>query len=359
MDPILVKIFAAALALSEVMTQPQALKTHFDPVNDQKQVVEILRAGCDHMRKAFDIESINLDDLISTALDDPNAFGDAKAFHGLKFADLNTAYRQYCKNESVANLGQVIEFFNNAAADLPDQTQLKGKKLPGMSTVLDSKDQTYAEVFEPGNRRIWVPLGDIPDHVQKAFVAAEDRRFFQHHGVDERGIIRAFIGNMDGAGRPQGGSTITQQVVKNLLVGEDVTYERKIREMIVASRLEGTLSKNEILEVYLNSAYLGRGSWGVEMAARSYFGKSAKNLTLAEGAMLAGLLKGSSYFNPDRHPDRAKDRLAYVLGRMQEDGVITTEQKDQALAAFPKLAAFDRPHRDSGFQFVDFLGREV
>ncbi len=176
--------------------------------------------------------------------------------------------------------------------------------------------------------------------MQKAFIAAEDRRFYQHHGVDERGIIRAFIGNLAEPGRPQGGSTITQQVVKNLLVGEDVTYERKIREMIVASRLESTLSKNEILELYLNSAYLGRGSWGIEMAARSYFGKSAKDLSLGEGAMLAGLLKGPSYFNPDRHPDRAKDRLAYVLGRMQEDGVITAAQKDQALAAPPKLVAF-------------------
>ena len=143
------------------------------------------------------------------------------------------------------------------------------------------------------------------------------------------------------------------------MVGDDVSYERKIREMIVASRLEKTLSKNEILELYLNSAYLGRASWGVEMAARSYFGKSAKDLTLAEGAMLAGLLKGPSYFNPDRHPDRAKDRLNYVLGRMQEDGDIPAEQKDQAAAALPKLAAFKMPHRDSGFNFVDFLGREA
>ena len=95
------------------------------------------------------------------------------------------------------------------------------------------------------------------------------------------------------------------------------------------------------------------------MAARSYFGKSAKDLTLAEGAMLAGLLKGPNYYNPDRHPDRAKDRLAYVLGRMQEDGVITAAQKDQALAAPPKLVAFTHPHRDSGFNFVDFLGREA
>jgi len=364
MDTILVKIFATALALSEVMTQPQNLKTQFDPVHDQQEVVQILRAGCAHMRQAFDIESVNLDELIATALDDPKALGaGAKAFHGINFADLNTAYRQFCKNETVdtpvVDLGKVIEFFNNAAADLPDHTRLKGRNLPSLSVILDGMGARFADVFEPGNRRIPIALSDIPDYVQKAFTAAEDRRFFQHHGVDERGIIRAFIGNLAEPGRPQGGSTITQQVVKNLLVGEDVTYERKIREMIVASRLESTLSKEEILALYLNSAYLGRGSWGIEMAARSYFGKSAKSLTLAEGAMLAGLLKGPSYFNPDRHPDRARERLAYVLGRMQEDGVITAEQKDQALTAPPKLVAFERPHRDTGFHFVDFLGREA
>ena len=364
MDTILVKIFATALALSEVTTQPQAVKTHFDPVTDQDAVVQILRDGCAHMRQAFDIESINLDDLISTALDDPAAVGgNIKAFHGINFNDLVTAYHQFCKNETVANpvvdLGDVITFYDNAAADLPDPAQLKGKKLPSLSVVLDGKGAKFADVFEPGNRRVWATLSDVPDYVQKAFVAAEDRRFYQHHGVDERGIIRAFIGNLAEPGRPQGGSTITQQVVKNLLVGEDVTYERKIREMIVASRLETTLSKNEILELYLNTAYLGRASWGIEMASRSYFGKSAKDLTVAEGAMLAGLLKGPSFYNPDRHPDRAKERLSYVLGRMQEDGFITSAQKDKAAGGLPKLVAFTLPHRDSGFNFVDYLGREA
>ena len=361
---VLVKIFATALALSEVLTQPQAVKTHFDPIKNQDEVVQILRNGCAHMRRAFDIESINLDDLISTALNDPKAVGaDIKTFHGINFADLSTAYHQFCKNENVANavvdLGQVIEFFNNAASDLPDQTQLKGRKLPSLSVVLDGKGNNFANVFEPRNRRVWVPLSTIHDAVQRAFVAAEDRRFFEHRGVDERGIIRAFIDNFANPGRPQGGSTITQQVVKNLLVGDDVTYERKIREMIVASRVESTLSKQEILELYLNSAYLGRGSWGVEMAAQSYFGKSAKNLTLAEGAMLAGLLKGPSFFNPDRHPERANERLAYVLGRMQEDGVISAEDKNLALAAPPKLLAFAQKRRDSGLHFIDFLSREA
>jgi 1A family penicillin-binding protein len=364
METILVKIFATALALSQVTTAPEAVKTRFDRTADQGEVARILSAGCAHMRKAFDIESINLDDLIATAMDDPQAMtGDVKAFRGLNFADLLTAYKQFCKNETVAtpavDLGDVIDFYNKAAADLPDHTRLKGLKLPGASVVLDNKGHRFAEVFEENQRRVWVPIADIPAYVQKAFIAAEDKRFFSHKGIDERGLIRAFIGNLANSGRPQGGSTITQQVVKNLLVGEDLTYERKIREMIVATRVERTLGKAELLELYLNSTYLGRGSWGIEMAARSYFGKSAKDLTMPEGALLAGLTKGPNYYNPDRHPDRARERLGYVVSRMQEEGVITADERVKALAALPEMIPYERPRRDLGFHFVDQVAREA
>ena len=309
METILVKIFATALALSQVTTTPDLVNTQFDRVRDEEQVAQLLHAGCTHMRKVFDIEDINLEDLIATAMDDPQAVGENMAFRGINFADLQMAYREFCKNEKVVvltvDLGDVIDFYNKATADLPDHTKLKGMKLPGESAVLDRNGKRFAEVFEENQRRVWVTLTDIPEHVQKAFLAAEDKRFYQHKGIDERGLIRAFIGNLASSGRPQGGSTITQQIVKNLLVGEDLTYERKIREMIVASRVEQTLSKAEILELYLNSVYLGRGSWGIELAAHSYFGKPAKELTVEEGALLAGLTKGPNYFSPDRHPARA------------------------------------------------------
>ena len=364
METLLVKIFATALALSQVTTAPNAVKTQFDRVADQQEVGRLLHAGCTHMRKAFDIEDINLDDLIATAMDDPQAMtGEIKAFRGINFGDLHVAYRQFCKGEKVekpaVDLGDVIDFYNKAAADLPDHTRLKGLKLPGASVVLDGKGQRFAEVFEENQRRVWVPVSDIPEHVQKSFIAAEDKRFFQHKGIDERGLIRAFIGNLAQSGRPQGGSTITQQVVKNLLVGEDLTYERKIREMIVATRLEKALSKGEILELYLNSTYLGRSAWGIEMAARSYFGKSAKDLTLPEGALLAGLTKGPNYYNPDRHPERARERLGYVLTRLQEEGTITPEQSAKALNPMPVLIAYERPRRDFGFHFVDQVAREA
>src|SRR5262245_3874998 len=364
METILVKMFATALALSQVATAPDAVKLQFDRVQDQQQVAQLLRAGCTHMRKAFDIEDLNLDELITTALDDPQAVaGDVKAFRGLNFGDLHTAYKQFCKNEKVdkpaVDLADVIDFYNKSTTDLPDHGKLRGLKLPGASIVLDGKGQRFAEVFEENQRRVWVPLADIPEQVQKAFIAAEDKRFFQHKGIDERGLIRAFIGNLAQSGRPQGGSTITQQVVKNLLVGEDLSYERKIREMIVATRLERALSKQEILELYLNFVYLGRSSWGIELAARSYFGKSVKALTLEEGALLAGLTKGPNYYSPDRQPGRAQERLAYVLSRLQEDGVIAAEQSGRGLPPLPAMIAYERPRRDIGFHFVDLVAREA
>jgi penicillin-binding protein 1A len=364
-ETLLVKIFATALALSQVTTAPETVATRFDRVADQPAVAQLLRAGCAHMRKAFDIEDINLDELIATAMEDPLAVaGESMAFRGIDFADLATAYRQFCKNETVASpavdLADVIDFYNKALTDLPDHNKLKGLKLPGASVVLDSKGERFAEVFEENQRRVWVVLSDIPEHVQKAFLAAEDKRFYEHRGIDERGIIRAFIGNLAHSGRPQGGSTITQQLVKNLLVGEDVSYERKIREMVVASRVEQALSKAEILELYLNSVYLGRGSWGIELAARGYFGKSTKELALDESALLAGLVKGPNYFSPDRHPGRAQERLAYVLSRLREDGVIPGGASvSRGLPALPTMVAYERPRRDIGFHFVDQVAREA
>jgi penicillin-binding protein 1A len=364
METVLVKIFAVALALSQLTTIPDAVKTRFDRASDQQQVAGLLRAGCTHMRKALDIEDTNLEELIATALDDPQAVADEnRAFRGINFADLQTAYRQFCKNENVGvpvvDLGDIIDFYNKAAADLPDHSKLKALKLPGASVVLDRRGERFAEVFEENQRRVWIGLAEIPEHVQNAFLAAEDRRFYQHKGIDERGLIRAFVANLARSGRAQGGSTITQQIVKNLLVGEDLTYERKIREMIVASRVEHVLSKVEILELYLNSVYLGRNSWGLEMAARSYFGKPATELTLEEGALLAGLTKGPNYFNPDRHPGRARERLAYVLSRMREDGVLGQEQPSRELPTLPTLVAYERPRRDTGFHFVDQVAREA
>jgi penicillin-binding protein 1A len=168
MEALLVKIFATALALSQVTTTPDAVKTQFDRTGDQQEVARLLSAGCTHMRKAFDIEDINLDELIATAMDDPQAMtSENKVFRGISFADLQTAYRQFCKNEKVptpaVDLGEVIDHYNKAVADLPDHNKLKGIKLPGASVVLDRKGERFAEVFEENQRRQWVPLAEIPE----------------------------------------------------------------------------------------------------------------------------------------------------------------------------------------------------
>jgi penicillin-binding protein 1A len=364
MEAILLKVFATALALSLVTTRPDAIKTEFDPAADQAEVMRILGDGCAQIRKSFDIENIDLDDLIDTVMTDTRGTdGEVKAFRGLKFSDLHLAYRQVCKRETLetpaVDPAQLIEYFNLTLADLPDHTRLKGLQLPGLSTVIDGKGKSYAELFEAENRRIWVRLADIPKHVRDAFVAAEDKRFFEHKGVDERSVIRAFLVMFAEPNRRQGGSTITQQVAKNLLVGDDISYERKIREIIAAARLDQTMSKDEILEIYLNAIFLGRGAWGIEMAARSYFNKSAKDLSPVEGAMLAGLTKGPNFYNPDRHPQRARERLAYVLDRMREDGALTPEQLKAAQSNPVQFASYDRPRRTSGFHFVDHLRREA
>jgi penicillin-binding protein 1A len=364
MDTLLVKIFATALTLSQVTNAPDSLKTAFDRVADQDKVVALLRDECTHIRKVFEIEDLNLDGLIATALQDPDSIaGGGAAFRGIRFTDLQNAYRKFCTNEPTPDwdfdAGAVIDFYNKTVADLPDPARLKGLELPGATIMLDRKGGRFKEVFAGDQRRISIPLQEIPRYVQEAFVSAEDKRFYQHAGIDERGLIRAALADLGQTGRPQGASTITQQVVKNLLVGDEVSYERKIREIILTTQVEHLLSKDEILKLYLNTIYLGRNSWGVEMAARSYFGKSARDLTLAEGALLAGLPKGPSYFSPDRYPERMRERRAYVLARMQEDGAITADQATAARQAVPVLIPYEKPQRDFGFHFADQAVREA
>ena len=366
MDSLLVKIFATALTFSQVTVGPETIKTEFDPVQDQHEVVSLLRAGCAHMRKAFDIEDINIDDLIATAMDDPEAVsGGLPQFRGMNLGDLHIAYKQFCKNETVENspvdIANVIEFYNRAVANLPDHTRLRGMRLPGASVLLDGRGQKFAEVFEQDQRRVWIPLAEIPAACpQTRSWPPRTSASTQHRGIDERALIRAFIGNLTQSGRPQGGSTITQQLVKNLLVGDDLSYERKMREMIVAARVERLLSKDEILELYLNSVFLGRSSWGIELAARGYFGKPAGELTLAEGALLAALTKGPNFFNPDRHPQRVRDRFVYVLQRMREDDMVDAEEAKRLITVgIPTLVACERPRRDFGFHFTDQVQREA
>ncbi len=214
--------------------------------------------------------------------------------------------------------------------DLPDYSQLKNYEPPVMTRVHAADGSLLAEYSR--ERRLYLPSSSIPDLVKKAFISAEDKNFYSHHGVDPEGIVRAGIVFLQGSRRVQGASTITQQVAKNFLLNSDRTFDRKIREILLSLRIEAAYSKEKILELYLNEIYLGLSNYGVAAAALNYFDKSVHELTIAEVAYLAALPKEPSALNPFRNHDRAVERRNYVIGRMAEDGYITAEQARQAKA---------------------------
>ncbi|MFO0725741.1 MAG: PBP1A family penicillin-binding protein [Myxococcota bacterium] len=204
--------------------------------------------------------------------------------------------------------------------DLSDLRQFR----PPSSSLVYAADGTLIDEFYL-ERRIWVPLAELPPHVWRAFVAAEDRRFFEHGGFDLFGIARAFLANLERRQISQGGSTITQQLVKNLLVGSEKSYQRKLKEVVLAFRLDRNLSKEEILELYLNYVFLGSGNYGVEAAARDYFGVSARELNPGQAATLAGLVPAPSRYSPRTHPDAAAWRRSVVLRAMVEEHYLEPE----------------------------------
>ena len=171
----------------------------------------------------------------------------------------------------------------------------------------------------------------MPQELINAFIAAEDSRFYKHKGIDFYSIIRAFFKNLEAGTIVQGGSTITQQVTKSFLLTPEKSYARKLKEAILAYRIDKAFNKTEILYLYLNQIYLGHGAYGVEAAAENYFGKSAKDLNLAECAILAGLPQAPSKYSPFRFPERAKQRQIYVLNRMVEEGYITNIEATEAI----------------------------
>lgn len=213
------------------------------------------------------------------------------------------------------------------AADLP---ALEGLHEPPSkaSLVFSADGELIGEFYL--QKRVVVSVERIPDHVRQAFVSAEDGRFWQHHGFDPLGIARAAISNFRGTGSKQGASTITQQLTRMLLLSNERTYYRKMRELLLSTRVEQTFSKRTILEMYLNRVYLGHGTWGVQAAANGYFGKDVSELSIAEGAMLAGLVQRPTDYSPLRSLKKAKHRQSYVINRMHTDGHISISQAEAA-----------------------------
>ena len=244
---LLIKRLAVALTASQILTQPGPPKTSFDPEKDQAEVLHIMNAGCLRMMSDLgsefpDFKKLDVDQFLEGLISTMPGQTD--------LTEVRDAYRVFCKNESSnakTEIEALIQFYDQSVQNLPDPARLKDLHLPEAISVRDASGHAFTEVYPESGRRRFVRLNEIPD-VVKAFVAAEDKRFYQHHGIDERGLLRAAMSNLNGG--HEGGSTITQQVVKILLVGDNQTFERKIREMIVASQLERILTKDQILEVY-------------------------------------------------------------------------------------------------------------
>jgi penicillin-binding protein 1A len=215
--------------------------------------------------------------------------------------------------------------------DLPDYTQLQNYEPPVMTRIHAADGSLLAEYAK--ERRLYLPIQAVPKLVIDAFVAAEDKNFYEHPGIDFQGILRAgmlYVENYGSGRHPQGASTITQQVAKNFLLSNEVSFDRKIKEALLALRIERTYSKDKILELYLNEIYLGFGAYGVAAASLLYFDKSVHELSIAEVAYLAALPKGPNNYNPFRRHDEAVARRNYVIDRMAEDGYISAADADKA-----------------------------
>jgi penicillin-binding protein 1A len=228
-----------------------------------------------------------------------------------------------------ALLAYAIWYFDK---DLPNYDALKNYE-PPVTTRVHANDGTLIAEYAH-ERRLYIPIQSVPKLVVNAFIAAEDKNFYAHQGVDPEGVVRAAVNNLRNPGkRREGASTITQQVVKNFLVGNETSYVRKVREALLAMRIESTFNKEQILELYLNEIFLGLNSYGIASAALAYFDKSVQDLTLPEIAYLAALPRGPNNYHPFRHTDKAVARRNYVIDRMVEDGYVSAEDGKKAKAA--------------------------
>ncbi len=224
----------------------------------------------------------------------------------------------------------LVAIFVLYGRDLPDHAQLARYEPPTLSRIYSGEGMMMDEFAR--ERRIFTPIDEIPDTIKNAFISAEDKNFYEHRGFDPRGIAVAIYDAAQGQ-RLRGASTITQQVMKNFLLSGDRSGERKIKEIILATRLESTLGKDQILELYLNEIFLGQNSYGVTAAAQEYFAKSLEELTIAEIAYLAALPKEPSNLHPVRDKERATSRRNYVIGQMLENGYITNAEAELARSA--------------------------
>ncbi|MEE8350985.1 MAG: penicillin-binding protein 1A [Rhodospirillales bacterium] len=257
---------------------------------------------------------------------------------------------------AVAGAAGVLVIFHNFGRDLPEYRQLADYEPPVMTRVYAGDGRLLAEYAV--EKRVFVPIKAMPKRVVQGFLSAEDKNFYAHPGIDILSVIRAALTNIKNLGtskRPVGASTITQQVAKNFLLSNEVSWKRKIQEAILAFRIERALSKDRILELYLNEIYLGFGSYGIAAAALNYFDKPLDDLSIAEAAFLAALPKAPNNYHPIKKPAAAKARRDWVIGRMQADGAISDYQAPRAKEA-PLVV---RKRSATEYVSADYFAEEV
>ncbi|MBK8575716.1 MAG: transglycosylase domain-containing protein [Elusimicrobia bacterium] len=230
----------------------------------------------------------------------------------------------------ILSLGLFLKFF---LADLPTVQSLDNYTPSLVTKLYDVRGELVTELFI--EKRSVLPLPQIPLAMQQAVLAIEDNNFYNHMGIDPLGILRAMGANLRARRLVQGASTITQQLAKNIFLTRERTVSRKVKELLLTLQMERNLSKDEILQLYINQIYFGHGAYGLESAARTFFGKSAQELTLPECALLAGLPKGPERFSPFRRTERAIRRRNTVLRRMKEEGYITENEQLRAMGTAP------------------------
>jgi len=256
----------------------------------------------------------------------------------------------------VAAVGGAAVVYLTLLRALPDLESVADYRPPLTTRVVDREGRVIGEFYD--ERRFLVPYEAIPRHVVLAFVAGEDAAFFRHEGLDYAGILRAAWVNLLAGGEvKQGGSTITQQTVKGLLLTPERKIQRKIKEMILARRLEQDFSKEDILWLYLSQIYFGQGAWGIGEAARTYFGKHVSELTVSEAALLAGLPQRPSDYSPVSNPEAAERRRRYVLQRMRAEDFIDEETFREALDSSPALREDDDEVRQAAAYFLEEVRR--
>ena len=303
------------------------------------QLVQMYSTACLDFFKRKDVKGADgtdvIQSLVQSMISQPSVMGwlEGKGHS----ADVVKFYSSICKvGPDLTALDAWDSELRSASQDaltiereLPNIGDVRQVKLPQATELISSDGKVVADLAVRGGRRKNIKIDELPAYVPSTFVALEDARFYEHEAIDEVGIMRALMKDMKKSGGRQGASTITQQVAKNLYLTPEQTMKRKMQEILIADKISKQISKKEILELYLNLIYFGRNAWGIEKASQSYFGKSAKELSKAEAAFLAGIVHGPNMYR--HHPERVESRVRFVFSRMQENGVIPTGGEDLLL----------------------------